>query len=163
MSVSWPGNGGTIHRRILEKMREILLSEKAYPYLLPKAKKRLEEARTLAGKFHLEKRSLIPLGDSQYVLFPWLGTKGSEAIKRLLEKQGKKLCIHSVQGGRGYYITFRCEKDASSIIRALSESVTNELSPLDLISEGEHLVFARHTITMCIDRQKPTQTPYYHH
>lgn len=42
MEVSWPGDYGEIHTRILERMRQVLCEDTLYPYLKPMAAQRLE-------------------------------------------------------------------------------------------------------------------------
>ena len=41
MEVSWPGDYGEIHTRILERMKQVLLEDTVYPYLKPNAAERL--------------------------------------------------------------------------------------------------------------------------
>ncbi len=136
MEVSWPGDAGEVHTRILEKMREILISDEEYPYLFPKAKERLHAARRVARNTKMDARALIPIGGQSYVLFPWLGTRAFRCVRRLLRMNAEALGVADVQSSGSCYITFKCEK---SKIRAFAEELRAILSsPID----GEELVGA---------------------
>jgi ATP-dependent Lhr-like helicase len=66
---------GDIHTKILEKMHDILatpLTDQSYPYLLPHARFRLNQAIDTARKSGLGLKWLLPLGGNMYALFPWL-------------------------------------------------------------------------------------------
>ena len=45
MEVSWPGDYGEIHTKILKRMRKVLQEDTVYPYLLPNAAHRLDVAK----------------------------------------------------------------------------------------------------------------------
>ena len=61
MEVSWPGDSGEIHTKLLVAMRRILLSDKTYPFLSENAAVRLADARHLAKKRGLRKKVLFRL------------------------------------------------------------------------------------------------------
>ena len=138
MKISWPGSQGAIHTRILEKMREVLDSEEEYPYLLPKAKERLVKARRLAANTGMTKTSILSLGGSSFVFFPWLGTRGFDAIKRVVQhKLAPALSLRDIQSGGCYYITFRSDKaDAKSVLKAFGE--LKLLNGIDLVGKTEY-------------------------
>ena len=75
MEVSWPGDYGEIHTRIVERMKKVLQEDTVYPYLKPNAQKRLEIARHVARNTGMTEHSLIHLGGYSWCLFPWLGTR----------------------------------------------------------------------------------------
>ncbi len=145
MEVSWPGDTGEVHTRILEKMREILSSSESYPYLLPKAAKRLAAARRVAENTGMTRRALIPIGGQSYVLFPWLGTRAFRCVRRLLKQNAKALSIADVESSGACYIKFKAEKAA---IRALPEKLCALLSaPLSgesLVGESEMPLFDKY-------------------
>lgn len=143
MKISWPGDNGFIHTKILEKMREVLSSDETYPYLLPKAAKRLEEARRLAKKTGAHEKCIVSLGGNSYVFFPWLGTKAFHALKRLLQKEAKSLDLFDIQSALCYYITFKSEKmSPDQILSFLKESLSGEMiKPENLVVKTEYPSF----------------------
>ncbi len=118
--ISWPGDSGFVHTRILEKMREILLCDKEYRYLMPNAAARLASARKLARKARLSERMSVPIGGMQWVLFPWLGTRACQALHRYLLRHAAQFGISGIQREGCYYITFRAEQQAGA---ALEENI----------------------------------------
>lgn len=147
MKISWPGDSGFIHTRILEKMREVLESDEVYPYLLPSAAARLEKARRLAKNTGLCKKSIINIGGNSFVFFPWLGTKAFQSMKRILQRHLASSCdLHDIQSGGCYYITFKsnCES-GTDIIRALHQlNEKGEPSLLSLVGKTEYPIFDKY-------------------
>jgi ATP-dependent helicase Lhr and Lhr-like helicase len=68
------GNGGNIHDYIVNKMREVLSTENAYPYVDRVAGELLTSARQVFRELELDQRNIIPYGDG-VIVFPWVGTK----------------------------------------------------------------------------------------
>ena len=77
---SWSGSSGKIHTRIVQRIRQVLLEEQAYPYLQPNALQRLRDARQLAARHNLGAVQIIPLGGASYCVFPWLGSAAFSAL-----------------------------------------------------------------------------------
>jgi ATP-dependent helicase Lhr and Lhr-like helicase len=71
----WTGGGIQIHTRIIQKIREILLSSTEYPYLHDRASLRLKKARNLAQNNDLNLSSILPLAPNRFIVFPWCGTR----------------------------------------------------------------------------------------
>lgn len=112
MEVSWPGDGGEIHTKLLVAMRNVLFNGKAYKFLGANAAERLENARSVAAKSGMERSMLIYLGGQSYVLFPWLGTKAFRTVKRIIQKNAAELGVYDVQSELCYYITFKAKEGA---------------------------------------------------
>lgn len=146
MKVSWPGAGGAVHTKILQKMREVLLSSEEYPYLMPAAKKRLAQARALAKSTGFAKKSILPLGANRYIFFPWLGTKAFQTIKRIFQKKlAPALSLCDIQSAGCYFITFRCEtSDAKNIKDALCDLLEEDFSAQSLITKTEYPVIDKY-------------------
>lgn len=143
MEVSWPGDSGEIHTRLLEKMREILLSDKEYSYLGDNARARLATARRVARNAGIDRRSVVFLGGQSHVLFPWLGTRAFRTTRRLMQKYSSELGIYDIQSEGCYYITF---KTGAGDRIPLDEMIRNiiERDGLDtheLVGAGEFPVF----------------------
>ena len=141
MKASWPGSGGYIHTKVLEKMRDILSSEDSYQYLLPNAAERLRIARDLARRTNLCENCILSIGGNSYVFFPWLGTKGFQTIKRILQrKMPDSLGIHDIQSSGCYYITFKSEKSKEAdVINALKNiNKSGSLLLSELVAKNEY-------------------------
>ena len=143
MEVSWPGDGGEIHTKLLLAMRDVLFNGKDYPYLGDNAKERLQHARRVAKNSGMDKNMLVFLGGQSYVLFPWLGTRSFRTLKRFLQKYAGELGISDVQSEHCSYITFKANLDAG---RNLMFNIRNilERDGLDtftLVNDGECPMF----------------------
>lgn len=137
MQISWPGGQGFIHTRILEEMKRVLSSEENYGYLSSPAKERLRSARTLAERIGASTKNLFSVSESSFVLFPWLGTKAFQGLKRIIKKYGTAIGIADVQSAGCYYITFRCDRSREEVLAFLSSLSQKEISEESLIGPGE--------------------------
>ena len=143
MEVSWPGDGGEIHTRLLEKMREILLGEEQYAYLMPNAAARLATARRVARATGMEKSLLLSIGGSSWVLFPWLGTRAFRALKRYLRREAGHYGISDIQSESCCYLTFKGKGDLRrGFLEALGNDLSrNSLDAVDMLAAGETPMF----------------------
>ena len=148
MEISWPGDYGEIHTKILQRMRQILKEDKIYPYLKPHAMKRIEEARALSDKTKLTESPIIRLGGYSYVLFPWVGTRSFRTIRKVLNLFRDKYKLSAIDYERCYYITFRMERGNPE---DLWNDIRNKLLSYDfdmysLSAAGETPVFDKYDI-----------------
>lgn len=134
----WNGNGGQIHTRILQRMRQVLLEEIHYPYLQPQAQARIEEARQLAKRIDLAHHSIFPLGGEKYCLFPWLGTVATRTLSRCLQTVYKnQLGLEGISGDPCYYLIVHQEGDIN-LLHTLLKELRNDSIPVDmLVKENE--------------------------
>ena len=143
MEVSWPGDSGEIHTKLLLAMRDVLFNGKDYPFLGDNAKERLAKARRVAKNARMDENMLVFLGGQSYVLFPWLGTRSFRTLKRFLQKYASELGISDVQSEGCYYITFKARPDVGKNlmfgIRAILER--DGLDTFALVNGGECPVF----------------------
>lgn len=144
MEVSWPGDSGAIHTKILERMRRVLTEDTVYPYLKPNAAHRLEVARHLARNTGVGERMLIHLGGSTWCLFPWLGTISFRTLRRFLAKHAKELGISGVEFEGCYYILFRMEGDGKDFCRILARLAAGGIDCNALVAPGELPVFDKY-------------------
>ncbi len=143
MEVSWPGEGGEVHTKVLLAMREVLLCDKEYPFLGDNARERLALVRRVARNAHLDKKTVVHLGGQSYCMLPWLGTRSFRTMKRLLSKYSKELGISDIESEGCYYITFKARPEAGDM---LNENIKNILlrDGLDtsrLVRDGECPIF----------------------
>lgn len=146
MEVSWPGDSGEIHTRLLEKMREILFNHKSYPFLGENAAARLENARRIAGIAGMEKKLSFFLGGQSYVLFPWLGTRSFRTLRRLLQKYASELGISDIQSVGCCYITYKAkDKSGEDLPLRLSEILARDgLDTRTLVFDGECPIYDKY-------------------
>lgn len=144
MEVSWPGDSGAIHTKILERMRRVLTEDTVYPYLKPNAAHRLEVARHLARNTGVGERMLIHLGGSTWCLFPWLGTISFRTLRRFLAKHAKELGISGIEFEGCYYILFRMEGDGKDFCRVLARLAAGGIDCNALVAPGELPVFDKY-------------------
>lgn len=146
MEVSWPGDSGEIHTRLLEAMRDVLFNGREYPFLLDNAKERLEDARKVAKRAKMDENMLIFLGGQSYVLFPWLGTRSFRTLRRVLQKYAFELGISDIQSQGCCYITFKAKGDAGKnflySLRCILER--DGIDTSSLVSDGECPVFDKY-------------------
>lgn len=81
----WLGGNSHLHRRILERMLQILQEDSIYGYLQERARVRLSEARGLARMSGMTNHNILSLGGHRYMILPWCGTKTVETIALLLQ------------------------------------------------------------------------------
>ena len=144
MEVSWPGDSGAIHTKILERMRRVLTEDTVYPYLKPNAAHRLEVARHLARNTGVGERMLIHLGGSTWCLFPWHGTISFRTLRRFLAKHAKELGISGIEFEGCYYILFRMEGDGKDFCRILARLAAGGIDCNALVAPGELPVFDKY-------------------
>lgn len=143
MEVSWPGDSGEIHTKLLLAMREVLFNGKDYPFLGDNAKARLENARRVAKNARMDENMLIFLGGQSYVLFPWLGTRPFRTMRRLLKKYSSELGISDIESEGCCYITFKGKSGLCDIFEEKIKEilVRDGLDTRSLVDEGECPVF----------------------
>ncbi len=143
MQVSWPGDGGEIHTKLVLAMRDVLFNGKDYGFLGDNARERLENARRVAKNAGMDKNMLVFLGGQSYVLFPWLGTRSFRTLRRFLQKNATRLGISDVQSEGCSYITLKAKGDAGNNllfnIRNILETEGLDLN--ELVNGGECPVF----------------------
>lgn len=139
MEISWPGDYGEIHTRILERMKQILCEDTVYPYLKPHARARLDKARQVARNTKMTQHSLVHLGGYSYCLFPWLGTRSFATLRRFLVKHAAPFGISAVEHEGCCYITFKMERGTpGELIRALEKDAREHgIDTAALIGQNE--------------------------
>jgi len=146
MEISWPGDSGEIHTRLLLAMRDVLLGDKEYAYLGDNAKERLKKARIVAQNAGMEKNTVVFLGGQSYVFFPWLGTRSFRTMRRVMQRYAGELGISDIQSEGCSYITFKAKADAGKMfIRNLSQIIERDGIDTELlVGEGECPVFDKY-------------------
>ncbi len=147
MEISWPGDGGEIHTKLVLAMREVLFNNKKYSFLGDNAAERLENARQVAANAGMDEKMLVFLGGQSYVLFPWLGTRSFRTLKRFLKKNSDELGIFDIQSEGCSYITFKSKSDAGNNLLGNIRSIIEREDGIDtntLVFDGECPVFDKY-------------------
>ncbi len=144
MEVSWPGDYGEIHTKILERMRRVLSEDTVYPYLKPNALKRLDTARHIVNNGGVPSRCIISLGGMTYCFFPWLGTRSFRTLRKLLKLNASRLKISNIEYEGCCFITFKYEGDGvGEFIETLHDITSEHIDTLSLVSKSEIPVFEK--------------------
>ncbi len=146
MEISWPGEYGEIHTRILERMRDVLREDTVYPYLKGNAVARLEKARRVARNTGMIEHSLIHLGGYTWCLFPWLGTRSFRTLRKMIGAIAPSLGISALEYDGCNYMTFRMERGTGEdLLSYLSrEYAYKQTSVQSLVSPKELPVFEKY-------------------
>ncbi|MEP7286688.1 MAG: DEAD/DEAH box helicase [Chloroflexota bacterium] len=115
----WLGSVKQLHRRILQRIRQVLQEDTEYGYLQEQAKKRLAEARRIARQHDLMGKQLLLLDDNRYLILPWEGTRTLEAVIMLLKQQG----INVSDSGLPFYLEITMPGVAIKEVRQALEQI----------------------------------------
>ena len=143
MEVSWPGDSGEIHTKLLLAMRDVLFNGKDYPFLGENAKERLDHARRVAKNAGMDREMLVFLGGQSYVLFPWLGPRSFRTLRRFLQKYAGELGLSDIQSEGCCYITFKAKADAGASLMMNVRNILarDGLDTFSLVTDGECPIF----------------------
>ncbi len=146
MEVSWPGDYGEVHTKILERMREVLREDTEYPYLREGALARLRTARAVARNTGMTESMIVPLGGYTWALFPWLGTRSFRTLRRYLGKNSGPFKLTGMEFDGCYYMTFKLEGGrGDALMRMIGKKIAAEGIDLDaLVSPTESPVFEKY-------------------
>lgn len=145
MEVSWPGDYGEVHTRIVERMRQVLLEDTVYPYLKPNAQKRLDVARHVARNTGMTEHSLVHLGGYTWCLFPWLGTRSFRTVRRLIQSESRRFGITGVEYEGCYFIKFRMSGGNDyELMQALNQRAESGIDANALVGSGELPVYEKY-------------------
>ena len=146
MEVSWPGDFGEIHTKILRRMKQILEEDTVYPYLKENAVKRLNQARATARATGMLEHSLVHLGGYSWCLFPWLGTRSFRTLRKYIKKNAAENNISGIEFEGCYYITFKMEKvsDIQFVSRLLDGVEREGIICEHLVENSEIPVFEKY-------------------
>ena len=136
---------GDLHTKILARMRQVLLEDRPYPYLMKNAVARLEQARFTAAHSEAARKPLINLGGNMWCLLPWVGTYSFLAMERFLKiKCADRLGMKNLDSARPYYMQFTMRSDAAEFFRVVSEEIQKPLDPMELVYPKELPLFDKY-------------------
>jgi ATP-dependent Lhr-like helicase len=79
-----------LHTVLVRKMREVLVSDDAFPYLSERSGPRLEEIRYIARNSGILDNLVTPLSEKKFAIFPWVGTRQLFTLHYALLNRGIK-------------------------------------------------------------------------
>ena len=136
---------GDIHTRILERMYAVLSEERHYPYLMPHAVCRLQDARETFHKSLMSQRPLVHLGGKMWALFPWVGSYAFLAMERFLKiRCGRRLGLKGLNSSRPYYMQFPMQVEEAEFYEIVCEEASKDFDPLELVYPKEVPVFEKY-------------------
>ncbi len=136
---------GDIHTRILERMRQVLIEETMYPYLMQNAAARLTRARKSAAHAGAATEPLVCLGGNMWCFFPWLGTYAFLALERLLKRKcASALQLSGLDVYRPYFMIFKMQASKEKFFAVLKAAAEAPLDPMELVYAGEVPYFEKY-------------------
>ena len=145
MEISWPGEFGEIHTKILERMYRVLAEDTVYPYLKSHAKARLDIARHTAKNTGMLDSPIVSLGGLTYCVFPWLGTRSFRTLRRYISKNAKRFGISGLEFEGCYFMTFKMERgDAHALYEQLKRDFSVGIDTDELVGDNETPVFEKY-------------------
>ena len=136
---------GDLHTKILHRMRQVLLEEKQYPYLMKNAVARLDQARYTASRSGAGRDVLIQLGGNMWCLLPWIGTYPFLAMERFLKiRCGERLGLKNFDSARPFYMQFTMKVDADEFFRIVKEEAEMSIDPMELVYPKELPIFDKY-------------------
>ncbi len=136
---------GDINTKILERMKNVLREDTAYPYLMKNAAARLAGARHTARNSGMTAEPLINLGGDMWCLFPWLGSYAFLALERFIKiKCAPRLELSALDSSRPYFMQFKMKAAKEEFFKVLGEMEKQPLDPMELIYKGEIPLFEKY-------------------
>ena len=94
----WRGGTGTLHTKVVQRMRQVLLEKRQYPYLTAGAARRLGEGREFAAEVKIggsifpdlqqqDGRKSGSGAHSNFFMLPWIGSRGIRTLSLLMQKK----------------------------------------------------------------------------
>lgn len=117
------GEGGDIHTRIVQEMRQVLLANDVPSYLDEAARTLLEAARRMAAATRVVERGFVSTGTA-FTWYPWIGTCGL----RTLELLGKRAKLNVARDR----LSLRYKASADDMRAHLQQIVNEPLDSLEL-------------------------------
>lgn len=107
----WTDTGNEyVHTKVMKKIIEIIRSDEEYAFLDESARKRLADIRSLCrsaaggelitdkmltgGTLSAGERMVLPISDTSYAVFPFLGTRGTMALMYALRERGFRANVY---------------------------------------------------------------------
>ena len=134
----WRSGTPPTHTRIMKKMLEVLSGDEDYPYLDGPARQRLEESRSMARANGMT--VMFSERKGGYRMYPWLGTRQFDTLRRVLQKV---IGTDSVRSYQPYYIDIRTNLSEDRILAKVYDYLENgDLA--SLVYDDDHLEYGKY-------------------
>ncbi len=140
-SIYWRGGSGTIHTKVLKRMRQVLFEDVEYDYLQNNALKRLQTVRHFTREVGLDKQNILIIEKDKCCIFPWMGTVAYRTLERLMNHFCREsLEIQSIGGVNPYFLTIKLAKaKMPQIYPEIVSLCEQRISAENLVSSSEPL------------------------
>ncbi|MBR4243892.1 MAG: DEAD/DEAH box helicase [Candidatus Methanomethylophilaceae archaeon] len=134
----WRSGTPPTHTRVMKKMLEVLESDTEYPYLDEAARIRLEESRATARSNGMT--CMFSERTGGFRMYPWLGTKQFDTLRRVLQKV---IGTDSIRAFQPYYIDIRTKLSEDQIVNKVynyleNKDITSLIYDEDLLKFGKY-------------------------
>ncbi|MDR1566057.1 MAG: DEAD/DEAH box helicase [Treponema sp.] len=118
----WRGGSGSLHSRVVRRMRQVLNEETAYPYLSASAAAQLSLGREAGRLLSLNETFFAPCGGSAaggwggdgsgaennlFYFIPWLGSRGMRTLSLIMRKKENRQALGIVSLEQENHYAFR--------------------------------------------------------
>ncbi len=134
----WKSGTPPTHTRIMKKMLEVLQSDDEYPYLDEAAKARLEESRSVARANGMT--SMFSERKGGYRMYPWVGTKQFDTLRRILQKV---IGTDKIRAYQPYFIDIRTNLSEDQILGRINSYIESH-EPISLIYDEDLLRYGKY-------------------
>jgi len=134
----WRSGTPPTHTRVMKKMLEVLSSDDDYPYLDPAAKERLNESRMAARAGGMTSLFTERLGG--YRMYPWVGTKQFDTLRRVLQKV---IGTDKIRAYQPYYIDIRTKLSEGQILSRIDKYL-GEHDPIVLVEDSDLMRYGKY-------------------
>ncbi len=133
----WRSGTPPTHTRIMRKMLEVLSSNEDYPYIDGPARERLAECRELARENGMTTMFSDRVGG--YRMYPWLGTKQFDTLRKILQKV---VGTDKVRSFQPYFIDIRTNLSEDEILARIDSYVESHTA-MSLVFDEDLIRFGK--------------------
>ena len=134
----WKSGTPPTHTRIMKKMLEVLRSDDDYTYIDNNARQRLEESRRKARAIGMTSTFTPKKGG--YRMYPWVGTKQFDTLRRILQKT---IGTDKVRAFQPYYIDLRTNLSERQVLEKIQNYIDTH-DPIQLIYDEDLLRYEKY-------------------
>ncbi|MBO6084608.1 MAG: hypothetical protein J6O90_05980 [Candidatus Methanomethylophilaceae archaeon] len=135
---SWKSGAPEYHRRVLEKMREILCCDDQYPYVDENGLRRLNDSRRAAREAGMD-RVFSHIGDLVRIC-PWVSSRQFDTMHRMLRAMPDVKVVRYLEP---YTIDLRCDYEYADLMRSLEQYAKN-FDLTELVTYRDDLVIGKY-------------------
>ncbi len=134
----WKSGTPPTHTRIMKKILEVLRSDEDYHYIDEAARLSLQFSRAQARNNGMT--SLFSERKGGYRMYPWIGTKQFDTLRRILQKV---IGTDRIRAYQPYYIDIRTNLSEDQILGKIQNYIDNH-DPVSLIYDEDLLRYGKY-------------------